>query len=156
MFKSSRSAHRAIVPIAAAPLILTAITGVAYSLLEERHIEADWLLDLHIGHFGPVTTFSSREHQLDGGARSLWGRQVHHLYVAGDEREMRDDLQWLCRGWHGYQCMLRGVLYMRPNDTLRRMVLRIWRMPYRADIRDRKSTRLNSSHSSVSRMPSSA
>jgi len=27
---------------------------VAYSLLEERHIEADWLLDLHIGHFGPL------------------------------------------------------------------------------------------------------
>lgn len=54
MFKSSRSAHRSIVPIAAAPLLLTAITGVAYSLLEERHIEADWLLDLHIGHFGPL------------------------------------------------------------------------------------------------------
>ena len=54
MFKSSRSAHRAIVPIAAAPLILTAITGVVFNLLEVRGIEADWLLDLHIGHFGPL------------------------------------------------------------------------------------------------------
>ena len=89
-----------------------------------------------IGHLRPVATFGSREHQFDGGARGLWGRQIHHLCVAGDEREMRDDLQRLCRGWHGYQCMLRGVLYMRPNDTLRRMVLRIWRMPYRADMRD--------------------
>jgi len=54
MFKSSRSAHRSIVPIAAAPLLLTAITGVAYSLLDARHIDADWLLDLHYGHFGPL------------------------------------------------------------------------------------------------------
>lgn len=52
--KNPRSAHRAIVPIAAAPLILTAISGILYSLLEARHIEQDWLLDIHIGHFGPL------------------------------------------------------------------------------------------------------
>ena len=54
MFKSSRSAHRAIVPIAAAPLILTAISGIVFSLFEARGIELEWLLDLHIGHFGPL------------------------------------------------------------------------------------------------------
>ena len=54
VFKNSRSAHRAIVPIAAAPLILTAITGILFSLLEARDIELEWLLALHIGHFGPL------------------------------------------------------------------------------------------------------
>ena len=54
VFKSSRSAHRAIVPIAVVPLFLTAVTGILYSLLEAREIEADWLMALHIGHFGPL------------------------------------------------------------------------------------------------------
>ncbi|MCX5938197.1 MAG: hypothetical protein NTW02_08350 [Cyanobium sp. LacPavin_0920_WC12_MAG_62_9] len=34
MFKNSRSAHRAIVPIAVVPLLLTAVTGILHSLLE--------------------------------------------------------------------------------------------------------------------------
>jgi len=54
MFRSSRSAHRAIVPIAVLPLMLTAITGVLFSILEERDIEAEWLLQIHSGHFGPI------------------------------------------------------------------------------------------------------
>ena len=54
MFKSSRSAHRAIVPIAALPLMLTAITGVIFSLLDQKGIEADWLMQIHSGHFGPL------------------------------------------------------------------------------------------------------
>ena len=54
MFRSSRSAHRAIVPIAALPLMLTAITGVLFSILEERDIEAGWLIQIHSGHFGPL------------------------------------------------------------------------------------------------------
>ena len=54
MFKNSRSAHRAIVPIAAAPLILTAITGSVFSVLGASDIELEWLLALHIGHFGPL------------------------------------------------------------------------------------------------------
>ena len=53
VFKNSRSAHRTMVPIALAPLLLTAVTGILFSLLEAREIEADWLLALHIGHFGP-------------------------------------------------------------------------------------------------------
>jgi hypothetical protein len=54
VFKNSRSAHRAIVPIAVVPLLLTAVTGILYSLLEAREIEVDWLMALHIGHFGPL------------------------------------------------------------------------------------------------------
>ena len=41
-------------PFAALPLILTAITGVIFSVLDQRGIEADWLLDIHSGHFGPI------------------------------------------------------------------------------------------------------
>jgi uncharacterized iron-regulated membrane protein len=29
-------------------------TGILYSLLEAREIEADWLMALHIGKFGPL------------------------------------------------------------------------------------------------------
>lgn len=54
LFSNPRRAHRALVPIAAAPLILTAISGIAYSLLEARHIEVDALMALHVGHFGPL------------------------------------------------------------------------------------------------------
>jgi len=54
LFQNPRRAHRALVPIAVAPLLLTAITGILFSLLEARHIEAEWLLALHIGHFGPL------------------------------------------------------------------------------------------------------
>jgi len=54
MFKTSRHAHRFLVPIAALPLLLTATTGVIYSILDQRGIEADWLLALHVGHFGPL------------------------------------------------------------------------------------------------------
>ena len=54
VFTNSRSAHRAIVPIAVVPLILTAITGIVFSLLEARGVELEWLLALHIGKFGPL------------------------------------------------------------------------------------------------------
>ena len=54
MFKTSRHAHRFLVPIAALPLLLTATTGVMYDLLEQWGLEADWLLALHVGHFGPL------------------------------------------------------------------------------------------------------
>lgn len=53
-FQSPRSAHRSIVPIAALPLLLTTITGIAYSLLDQMGVHADWLLDIHYGHYGPV------------------------------------------------------------------------------------------------------
>jgi hypothetical protein len=50
----SRRAHRFVVPIAAAPLLLTAASGSLYSLLLERGIDAFWLLKIHTGRFGPI------------------------------------------------------------------------------------------------------
>ena len=44
-----RRAHRLVVPVAAAPLLLTAASGSLYSLLLERGIDAFWLLKIHTG-----------------------------------------------------------------------------------------------------------
>jgi len=49
-----RRTHRLVVPIAAAPLLLTAASGSLYSLLLERGIDAFWLLKIHTGKFGPI------------------------------------------------------------------------------------------------------
>ena len=49
-----RRAHRLVVPIAAAPLLLTAASGSLYSLLLEHGIDAFWLLKIHTGKFGPI------------------------------------------------------------------------------------------------------
>ena len=49
-----RRAHRFVVPIAAAPLLLTAASGSLYSLLLEQGIDAFWLLKIHTGRFGPI------------------------------------------------------------------------------------------------------
>lgn len=43
-----------VVPLAAAPLLLTAASGSLYSLLLERGIDAFWLLKIHTGRFGPI------------------------------------------------------------------------------------------------------
>ena len=48
----ARRIHRWLVPIAAAPLLITAGTGSLYSLLLELNIDAFWLLKLHTGQFG--------------------------------------------------------------------------------------------------------
>lgn len=49
-----RRAHRLVVPLAAAPLLLTAASGSLYSLLLERGIDAFWLIRIHTGRFGPI------------------------------------------------------------------------------------------------------
>ena len=49
-----RQLHRWVVPIAAAPLLLTAATGSLYSLLLDRGIDAFWLIQIHSGRFGPL------------------------------------------------------------------------------------------------------
>lgn len=54
MLKNPRKLHRSIVPFAALPLILTAITGTIFSILDSRGVQADWLLEIHTGHFGPI------------------------------------------------------------------------------------------------------
>ena len=50
--RQARRIHRWLVPIAAAPLLITAGTGSLYSLLLEKNIDAFWLLKLHTGQFG--------------------------------------------------------------------------------------------------------
>ena len=49
-----RRIHRVIVPVAAAPLLLTSLSGSVYSGLLDQGIDAFWLLKLHTGRFGPI------------------------------------------------------------------------------------------------------
>ena len=49
-----RTLHRVVVPVAAAPLLLTAASGSLYSLLLERGMDAFWLIKIHTGRFGPI------------------------------------------------------------------------------------------------------
>jgi hypothetical protein len=49
-----RRAHRVVVPLAAAPLVLTAASGSLYSVLLEHGVDAFWLLKIHTGRFGPI------------------------------------------------------------------------------------------------------
>ena len=50
----ARGLHRTVVILAAAPLLLTALTGSLYSLLLGRGIDAFWLLRIHTGRLGPL------------------------------------------------------------------------------------------------------
>ena len=52
--RQARRLHRWLVPIAAAPLLMTAGTGSLYSLLLEQDIDAFWLMKIHTGDFGPI------------------------------------------------------------------------------------------------------
>ena len=49
-----RRVHRTLVPIAALPLLLTALSGSLYGALSARDIEAFWLIKLHTGNFGAI------------------------------------------------------------------------------------------------------
>jgi hypothetical protein len=42
------------VPIAAAPLLLTALTGSLYPIFESLDMKADWLMQVHTGNFGLI------------------------------------------------------------------------------------------------------
>ena len=50
----ARRLHRLLVPLAAAPLLLTAASGSLYSLLLEQGLDASWLLKSHTGRCGPL------------------------------------------------------------------------------------------------------
>ena len=52
--RHARRLHRWLVPIAAAPLLLTAGSGSRYSLPLEQNIDASWLLKIHTGNFGAI------------------------------------------------------------------------------------------------------
>ena len=47
-----RRVHRSHVPLAALPLLLTALSGSLYGALSAQGIEAFWLMKLHTGNFG--------------------------------------------------------------------------------------------------------
>ena len=49
-----RRLHRSLVPLAAVPLLLTALSGSLSGALSARGIEAFWLMKLHTGNFGGV------------------------------------------------------------------------------------------------------
>jgi|GEM_PF-438971 hypothetical protein len=52
--RRSRKLHRLVVPIAAIPLALTALSGAIYGTVLAMNIDAPWLLRLHTGNFGIV------------------------------------------------------------------------------------------------------
>jgi hypothetical protein len=52
--RRSRKLHRLLVPIAAAPLTLTSLSGSIYGTILYYNIDAPWLLRLHTGNFGVV------------------------------------------------------------------------------------------------------
>ena len=51
-----RTAHRWIAPLAVTPLLLTAVTGMAFQAASNRGEASTylWLLDLHRGKFGAI------------------------------------------------------------------------------------------------------
>jgi hypothetical protein len=49
-----RRVHRSLVPLAAVPLLVTALSGSLYGALSAQGIEAFWLMKLHTGNFGAV------------------------------------------------------------------------------------------------------
>ncbi|AFY30450.1 hypothetical protein Cyagr_3385 [Cyanobium gracile PCC 6307] len=49
-----RRLHRTLVPMAALPLLVTALSGSLYGALSARDIEAFWLIKLHTGNFGVI------------------------------------------------------------------------------------------------------
>ncbi len=53
-FQDLRHLHRMLAPIMLLPLVLTAITGTVYQIVDllGKGDSFDWLLDLHKGHFG--------------------------------------------------------------------------------------------------------
>jgi hypothetical protein len=50
----ARRLHRLLVPIAALPLAITALSGALYGTILTFNIDAPWLLRLHTGNFGLV------------------------------------------------------------------------------------------------------
>lgn len=52
--RRSRRLHRWLVPFAALPLALTALSGAIYGTALSYNMDAPWLLRLHTGNFGIV------------------------------------------------------------------------------------------------------
>ncbi len=80
-----RRLHRTLVPMAALPLLITALSGSLYGALSARDIEAFWLMKLHTGNFGAIN--------LQPHYSTLLG--VLTLFVAGS------GIGWLLAQWTG-------------------------------------------------------
>jgi hypothetical protein len=52
--RNFRKTHRFLVPVVAAPILLTALTGSLYPIFESLDMKADWLMQLHTGNFGLI------------------------------------------------------------------------------------------------------
>jgi hypothetical protein len=52
--RRSRKLHRWLVPIAAAPLAATSLSGAIYGTILNFNLDAPWLLRLHTGNFGVI------------------------------------------------------------------------------------------------------
>jgi hypothetical protein len=50
----SRRIHRALVPLGAIPLLITALSGSLYGLLLANNVDVGWLLRIHTGNFGII------------------------------------------------------------------------------------------------------
>jgi hypothetical protein len=52
--RNFRKTHRFLVPIAAVPILLTALSGSLYPIFESLDMNAEWLMDIHTGKFGVI------------------------------------------------------------------------------------------------------
>ena len=49
---SNRKTHRKVATLSAIPLLITLISGTAYSFLQPLGVDAFWLIKWHTGNFG--------------------------------------------------------------------------------------------------------
>ena len=49
---NKRKIHRKVAALSAIPLLITLISGTAYSILQPLGVDAFWLIKLHTGNFG--------------------------------------------------------------------------------------------------------
>ena len=49
---NNRKIHRKLAALSAIPLIITIISGTAYSILQPLEVDAFWLIKWHTGNFG--------------------------------------------------------------------------------------------------------
>ena len=51
---NKRKIHRKVAAISAIPLLITLISGTAYSILQPLGVDAFWLIKWHTGNFGII------------------------------------------------------------------------------------------------------
>ena len=51
---NKRKIHRKVAPLSAIPLLITLISGTAFSFLQPLGVDAFWLIKWHTGNFGII------------------------------------------------------------------------------------------------------